>query len=59
MNEKAKEIGLINSNFVTPHGLDDQNHYTTAYELALLTDYDLKNPTFSQIVNTKNTTLGI
>lgn len=58
MNEKAKEIGLINSNFVTPHGLDDQNHYTTAYELALLTDYALKNPTFSQIVNTKTTTVS-
>ena len=58
MNQKAKELGLVNSNFVTPHGLDDPNHYTTAYELALLTDYALKNPTFSQIVNTKTITVS-
>lgn len=57
MNEKAKQIGLINSNFVTPHGLDDPNHYTTAYELAILTDYALNNKTFLEIVNTKTTTV--
>ena len=53
MNNKAKELGLISSNFVTPHGLDHNNHYTTAYELALLTNYALKNETFSKIVGTK------
>lgn len=57
MNAKANKIGLINSNFVTPHGLDDPNHYTTAYELALLTDYALKNEKFLEIVNTKTTTV--
>ena len=59
MNEKAKKLGLTNTHFVTPHGLDDENHYTTAYELALLTDYALNNSTFSKIVNTKNYTITI
>ena len=59
MNEKAKTLGLTNTHFVTPHGLDDENHYTTAYELALLTDYALNNSTFSKIVNTKNYTITI
>ena len=53
MNNKAKELGLTNTNFETPHGLDSENHYTTAYELALLTNYALNNPTFAKIVNTK------
>ena len=59
MNNKAKELGLSNTNFVTPHGLDNQNHYTTAYELAILTDYALNNEKFSQIVNTKTTTINV
>ena len=59
MNNTAKKIGLNNTNFVTPHGLDDENHYTTAYELALLTNYALKNETFKQIVNTKVATITI
>ena len=59
MNNTAKKIGLNNTNFVTPHGLDDENHYTTAYELALLTNYALKNETFKQIVNTKVATINI
>lgn len=58
MNEKAKELNLKNTNFVTPHGLDDPNHYTTAYDLAILTDYALKNKTFKQIVSTKNYTIS-
>lgn len=57
MNRKAKELGLTSSNFVTPHGLDHNDHYTTAYELALLTNYALKNKTFSKIVGTKQTTI--
>lgn len=56
MNNKAKELNLSNTNFVTPHGLDDPNHFTTAYELALLTNYALKNETFKEIVNTKTYT---
>lgn len=54
MNRKAQELGLNNTHFVTPHGLDEEMHYTTPYELALLTDYALKNETFSKIVKTKN-----
>ena len=59
MNKKAKELGLTNTNFVTPHGLDNSNHYTTALELAKLTDYALKNKKFASIVNTKNYTVYI
>ena len=59
MNDKAKELGLNNTNFVTPHGLDNDEHYTTAYELALITDYALDNEKFAQIVNTKNATIYI
>ena len=57
MNKKAKEIGLKNSNFVTPHGLDDPNHYTTAYDLAILTNYALNNKKFLEIVSSKNYTI--
>ncbi len=59
MNNKAKELGLYNSHFESPHGLDSDGHYTTAYELALLTDYALKNSTFASIVGTKNYTVTI
>lgn len=59
MNQKAIELGLTNSHFETPHGLDSDGHYTTAYELALITDYALKNSTFVKIVNTKNHTIQI
>ena len=59
MNEKAIELGLTNTHFVTPHGLDDANHYTTALELAKLTDYAMNNETFAKIVGTKSTTIYI
>lgn len=59
MNSKAKELGLTDTHFVTPHGLDDPEHYTTAYELAKLADYALKNDTFANVVNTKNYTVNI
>ena len=59
MNKKAKELGLENTHFETPHGLDSAEHYTTAYELALLSNYALKNKTFAQIVGTKNYTITI
>ena len=59
MNQKAIELGLTNSHFETPHGLDSDGHYTTAYELSLITDYALKNSTFVKIVNTKNHTIKI
>ena len=53
MNEKAIRLNLLNTHFITPHGLDKEEHYTTAYELAIITDYALNNPIFSKIVNTK------
>lgn len=59
MNDKARQLGLENTHFVTPHGLDNPEHYTTAYELAKLTDYALKNETFAKIVNTKTCTIMI
>ncbi len=54
MNNKAKEIGANNSNFVNPHGLHDDNHYTTAYDLCLISCYAIKNPQFKEIVSTKS-----
>ena len=59
MNKKAKDLGLLNSHFESPHGLDSDGHFTTAYELALLTDYALQNSTFLNIVGTKNYTVTI
>ncbi len=59
MNKKAEELGLVNTHFVTPHGLDSSEHYTTAYELAKLTDYALENSKFAEIVGTKFTTIYI
>ena len=54
MNETAKKIGANASNFVNPHGLHNDNHYTTAYDLALISCYSLKNDTFREIVSTKS-----
>ncbi len=54
MNSKAKEIGMTSTNFVTPSGLDDENHYTTAYDMALLGAYSIKNPVFRDICSTKD-----
>ena len=59
MNQKALDLGLTNTHFETPHGLDSDEHYTTAYELALLSNYALKNKTFAQIVGTKEYTITI
>lgn len=57
MTEKAYSLGLTNTNFTSPHGLDDDNHYTTAYELALITNYALNNETFRKVVSTHNITI--
>lgn len=59
MNSKASSLGLTSTHFETPHGLDSDGHYTTAYELAKLTNYALKNETFAKIVGTKNYTVTI
>jgi D-alanyl-D-alanine carboxypeptidase len=53
MNEKAKSLGALNSNFVNPHGLPDDNHYTTAYDMALITREAMKNETFRKITGTR------
>lgn len=59
MNQKCTQLGLKNTHFVTPHGLDEQEHYTSAYELAKITDYALNIDKFASIVNTKTTTIYI
>ena len=59
MNAKCTSWNLTSTHFVTPHGLDNDNHYTTAYELAIITNYALKNETFHNFVETKNYTVTI
>ena len=59
MNEKASDLGLENTNFTNPHGLDDKEHYTTALDLAKLTAYALKNPIFSEICSTYKHTIPL
>ncbi|ABW19123.1 Serine-type D-Ala-D-Ala carboxypeptidase [Alkaliphilus oremlandii OhILAs] len=53
MNERANKIGAKNTNFTNPHGLHHENHYTTAYDLALITREALKNSVFKEVVKTK------
>lgn len=53
MNERAKEIGMNNTNFVTPSGLDDDEHYSTAYDMALLGSTAIKNADFRNISSQK------
>ncbi|WP_276929215.1 D-alanyl-D-alanine carboxypeptidase family protein [Herbinix luporum] len=53
MNERAKSIGCLNTNFTNPHGLPDDNHYTTAYDMALITREAMKNETFRKITSTR------
>lgn len=52
MNNKAELIGLTNTHFTNPHGLDHKEHYSTANDLAKLTAYALHNPVFKEIVKT-------
>ena len=54
MNKRARSLGAVNSNFVTPHGLDRENQYSTAYDVALITIEALKHPLFCEIVSTKS-----
>ena len=53
MNEKAATLGLKDTRFVNPHGLDDPHHYTTARELALVARAALDDPTFREICSTE------
>ena len=59
MNAKADELKLKDTHFVTPHGLDDPNHYTTAYELAKIADYALNNEVITNVVGAKYYTINI
>ena len=58
MNDKARMLGLSNTHFVNPHGLDAPGHYSTARDLAKLACYAMKNPVFAQTVSTKAVTVG-
>ena len=49
MNEKAKEIGCLDSNFLNANGMHDENHYSTAYDMALIEQYCMKNEDFRRI----------
>lgn len=53
MNDKAHNLGLENTHFVNPHGLDAPGHYSSAIDLAKLTAYAMKDPIFLQTVSTK------
>lgn len=53
MNKRAKKIGMNNTNFVTPNGLDDEFHYTTAYDMALLGGVAMNNELLQKVVGTK------
>ena len=57
MNERASLIGMKNTNFVTPSGLDDDNHYSTAYDMALLMSYALENDDFAELTAQKTATV--
>lgn len=57
MNEKASQIGMTDSHFVTPSGLDDDNHYSTAYDLAKLMAYALENENFASLTSQKSATV--
>lgn len=57
MNKKAKELGAKDSHFVNPHGLPDSNHYTSAYDMALISRAAINNPTFREITATKTFTI--
>ncbi|MDI6827080.1 MAG: D-alanyl-D-alanine carboxypeptidase family protein [Armatimonadota bacterium] len=54
MNKKAKEIGAMDTHFANPHGLHNANHYSTAYDLALIARYATRYPEFNTIVQTKH-----
>ena len=58
MNEKAHELGLLNTNFSNPHGLDDENHYTTANDLAKIALYAMQIPKFREIVSSKTAVIS-
>lgn len=58
MNEKAKDLNLIHTHFINPHGLHDDRHYTSAYDLGFLASVAMKNRIFRDIVSTKKIAIG-
>ncbi len=58
MNDKARKLGLQNTHFVNPHGLDAPEHYSTAYDLAVLAAAAMENPIFARTVSAKTLTIG-
>ncbi|NJD68477.1 MAG: D-alanyl-D-alanine carboxypeptidase [candidate division NC10 bacterium] len=59
MNAKAAALGMQGTWFANPHGLDDPDHYSTAYDLAILTRQALRNPTFARMVQTREVRIAI
>ncbi len=58
MNIRAKQIGMENTNFTNPSGLDDAEHYTTAYDMALLMAYAMENSDFADVTSKKTATIN-
>ena len=58
MNEKAAALGMKDTSFANPNGLDDENHYSTAQDMAVLAAYAAEDPTFRRICSTKTATVG-
>ena len=58
MNDKARLLGMKDTHFSNPHGLDAPEHYSTARDLAVLAVYAMKNPVFAQTVSTKTVRIG-
>ena len=57
MNLRAVDLGMTNTHFMNPHGLDDAGHYTTAYDIYLMTREAMRHPLFQKIVGTKSYTV--
>ena len=58
MNDKAAALGMTGTSFANPNGLDDENHYSTARDMAVLAAYAAKDPTFRRICSTRTATVG-
>ena len=58
MNDKAHRLGMTQSHFANPNGLDSPGNYSTAWDMAILTAYAMQNPIFAQTVSTKTITIG-
>ncbi len=57
MTKRAKELGALDTNFVNPHGFHDENHYTTAYDMAMIAKEAIKHQEFRDLIATKNHTI--